>query len=358
MEKQIRVKLIFLLICTLFISCFGISCFAKGSAPNIDDALELVPKEYKEHFENGIDLSDFINGILQSSAGICTKTFSSIIVICLVSMVLTSLSSGFIPIPARDIVTSCACALYVYPMIFSQINSISEMTDKLLSFMTGFSVFSVGIFTVCGYVATAAASSAWISIVTTASQWMISAVLFPTLKMHCALTLADSTVCASKLSSMRGLLKSLFLWTCLAITTTVTLIMNTQTAITKATDATSAHAIKLAATQAFPIVGSFVNESLQSLVGSAKAVAGAGSWISILVILMIIIVPLSKLLAMKIGISIARIGCDLMDASAIKGVLDGASSVLNFMLAGVGMSSSLFAICVISFFTHSMGVTL
>ena len=66
--------------------------------------------------------------------------------------------------------------------------------------------------------------------------------------------------------------------------------------------------------------------------------------------------PLTSLLGIKIGLSLAQFASELLDNNSIDHILSKANSLINFMIASVGLSASVFAICAASFISQSVSL--
>jgi len=180
----------------------------------------------------------------------------------------------------------------------------------------------------------------------------------PLLKVLCGISLADQTICRGKLTSFYNLCKNTYLWIGSIIITLISTVMSLQTSISKISDIASVQSIKFAATQAFPIVGGLVSESVRSVAGAANSAKTAGGGIILVLTAIIALFPLSSLLGIKIGLSLAQIGCDMLSCKEISDVITRSFSLINFMLALVGLMASVFAITSISFMLQSLNLTL
>jgi dolichol kinase len=90
--------------------------------------------------------------------------------------------------------------------------------------------------------------------------------------------------------------------------------------------------------------------------GTANAAKSAGGSIALVVIAIIALFPLTSLLGIKIGLSLAQFASELLDNNSIDHILSKANSLINFMIASVGLSASVFAICAASFISQSVSL--
>lgn len=319
---------------------------------------EELPDEIVKYVQKDFDIELILGDVLKNGLAFSIKTFGIVILLCLITVFVRTLcpdgkDSSYI----MSFISSYACAITVYLLIFSQIEVLTTYAQRLSDLMGGFLVFSNAVFLFCGYVTTAASSTAWLQIIMNLVKSGVNTYMVPLLKILCGVSLADQTICKGRLSSFVQLTKNTFLWGASIIITLLSTVMTVQTSISKVSDTAGVQSIKFAATQAFPIVGGFVTESIRSVAGAASSAKTAGGAIVLALIAVIALFPLSSLIGIKIGLSLAQIGCDMLGCKDVTEIISQAFSLINFMLAIVGILASVFAICAISFMTQSLSLT-
>ena len=346
-----------LIIIWLIIPVFTLS--AQEDEPSLDMIYDELPEDIRKYAENDFKISEIVFDILNNGIAFSIKTFSTVIIFVLISIYAQSLvaqnnENSYV----FNFLSTYACTLGIYSLIFTQIDTIFTYSQRLSELMGGFLVFSNSVLLFCGYITTAATSSAWLQLIMNLLRTSINSYLIPLLKILCGISLADQTICKGKLSSFYNLGKNTFLWAGSIVITIFSTVMTVQTSISKISDVAGVQSIKFAATQAFPIVGGLVSESIRTVAGAANSAKTAGGAIILVFTAIIALFPLSSLLGIKIGLSLAQIGCDILACKDISEVISRLFSLINFMLAVVGLLASIFAITSISFMLQSLNLTL
>lgn len=350
-------------IAILFLLTFGIvqlSCFSVYAKEEIsfDTIHESLPEDIIKYVENDFAIDHIFEDVLKNGLDFSIKTFGAVVLLCIITVLVRALCpDAKDKSPIMSFLTSYACAITVYSLVFSQIEVITVYAQRLSELMSGFLVFSNTVFMFCGHVTTAATSSAWLQLIMNLVKNGVKSYIIPLLKILCGISLADQTLCRGRLSSFFQLAKNTFLWVSSIIITILSTVMTVQTSMSKVSDTTSVQSIKFAATQAFPIVGGIVSESIRSVAGTANSAKNAGGAIVLVLIAIIALFPLSSLLGIKIGLSLAQIGCDMLGCKDLTEIIGKGFALINFMLAIVGLLASVFAISAISFMTQSLSIT-
>lgn len=351
MKKVFVLIIIFLCVCPTFAVC------ADEGEISLDTIYEGLPDEIVKYTQNDFDIELIIGDVLKNGISFSIKTFATVITLCLITVYLNSLcpntkGNSYI----LGFISTYGCAVTVYSLIYSQIATLTTYAQRLSELMGGFLIFSNSVFLFCGYVTTAATTTAWLQLIMNLVKSGVNSYLIVLLKLLCGISLADQTICKGRLSSFAALIKSTFLWVSSIIITIVSTVMTVQTSISKISDTASVQSIKFAATQAFPIVGGLVSESVRNVAGTANSAKTAGGAIVLVLIAIIALFPLSSLLGIKIGLYLAQTGCDFLGCKDITEIITKAFSLINFMLAVVGILASVFAISSISFMLQSISL--
>lgn len=349
----------FIILVAIFLSIFQFSIHAQDNEISLDKLTDNLPNEINKYVENEFDINTILSDIARTGISSSIKTFSSIIVLCIITVFIRSLSlentgKSYI----LRFIGVFICSSTIFTIIYSQIEMIDVYANRLSDLMSGFYLFSNGMFLYCGYVNSAATSSMWIQLIMNFGKLCVNRYMIPLLKILCGIALADTTICQGRLSSFSKTVKNTFLWVNSIIITLITTIMGLQTSMSKVSDVAGVQSIKFAATQAFPIVGGFVSESIRSVAGTANSAKNAGGTIVVALIAIIALLPLSSLLGIKLGLSLSKIGCDMLGCKEVCETIDQAFSLINFMLVCVGILASLFAITAISFMTQTLSVNI
>ncbi len=352
-------KLLFIFTVIIFIDIFQFTIIAQEGDLSFESISDDLPNEITKYVENNFNIEAIFKDVLKNGISFSLKAFASVTILCVITVYVTSLctddkSRSYI----LKFISTYACSVSIFTLIYSQIEVISVYAQRLSQLMSGFLVFSNAVFLFCGYVSTAAMSSAWLGLIMNLIKMGVSTYMIPLVKIMCGVSLADQTICQGRLSSFSQMAKNTFLWISSIIITLISTVMAVQTSMSKVSDVASVQSIKFAATQAFPIVGGLVSESIRSVAGTANSAKAAGGAIVLSLIVIIALFPLSSLLGIKIGLSMAKIGCDMLGCYEVTEAINKAFSLINFMLACVGILASAFAISAISFMTQSLNISL
>lgn len=351
-------RILKLLLILLAIHIFSFDVAADNNEISFDLIHKDLPGEIVKYVDAEYDIELIIKDVINNGLQFSIKTFGTVIMICIVTVLVKSLSPNSNKgAYTFNFISTYGCAIVVYSLIYSQIEIISTYAARLSELMSGFMIFSNSVFLFCGHVTTAATSCAWLQLIMTLVNNSVTTYMLPILKILCGSSLADVTLCNGRLSSFFQLIKNIFMWVCSTIITLITTAMTVQTSLSKVTDTAGVQSIKFAATQAFPIVGGLVSESVRSVAGAANSAKNAGGAIVLLLIAIIALFPLSSLIGIKIGLSFAQIGCDMLGCNEITVVINKSFSLINFMLAMVGLLASAFALSAISFMTQNLNIS-
>jgi len=251
-----KILFVILFLSVILIPTFHI--YAKEEL-SLDTIYEDLPDDIKKYAVDDFDISTVLGDVLKNGINFSLKTFGTVVIFCLISIYFKTLTmknneNSYV----ISFISTYACSVSIYSLIFSQIDVISVFAERLSQLMGGFLLFSNAVFMFCGYVTTAATSSAWLQLIMNLISSGVARYQIPLLKVLCGISLADQTICRGKLTSFYNLCKNTYLWIGSIIITLISTVMSLQTSISKISDIASVQSIKFAATQAFPIVGGLV----------------------------------------------------------------------------------------------------
>lgn len=333
--------------------------------PNYNKKLNLsteqiynqLPIEIKKYVDDDFKLEDLMKDVFNNGLSFIIRTFGIIIILCLITIFInTIVTRGRANSKVMSFISSSALSLTTFNLIFTEIDLISAYADRLSQLMGGFTFFSNSVYLFAGYVSTAATSTAWLQLIMNFIKDNVNTYLIPLLKILCGISLANTTICKERLGNLIKLIKNTFIWICTIIITLISTVMSVQTSVTKITDVAGVQTIKFAASQAFPIVGGLVSESVRNVAGAANSAKTAGGCIVLSLIAIIALFPLTSLLGIKIGLSLSLTVCDMINCNEVSEVVNSAISLLNFMLAVIGILASVFAISAVTFMLQNINV--
>lgn len=369
-----------LLLCTVW---SGVPTFAdeiggysqSESGLNFDygDLYESLPDEVRELMPEGAESSDNEQDIAKAFdadylAGLCSellrkgitaglKLFASLLGIIIVCAVLSRCAELFPSGKTQifDYAILLIAALEIYGSVYSLFELTKDYIEQINTYMTGISATLGGIFLLSANVSTAAVQSTWTGILITLTEKISYQLLFPLLEMSFALTLVASLCPDIDLKSVTGFIRKICTTLLVASMTLITILMSFQTSIASAADSLGLRSVKFAASNAIPLIGGLVSESMKTLAASLSLIKSTAGLIGTAGLLICTLVPLSMLFTCRYSLSLSGTVADLMQASSVKGLIDEAGKLVGFLIA-IMLVFAIFYLFTLSLLVHTANI--
>lgn len=346
------------------------SQFDTGIDYDYGDLFDSLPEEVRELLPDKVEEAENEQAIAEAFtadylAELCTdllrkgitaglKLFASLLGIIIVCAILSRCAELFPSGRARifDYAILLIAALEIYSSVYSLFELTQNYIAQINSYMTGLSAAFGGIFLLSANVTTAAVQSAWTGILITLTEKISYQLLFPLLEMSFALTLVSSLCPEIDLKSVTGFIRKICTTLLVAAMTLVTIIMSFQTSIASAADSLGLRSVKFAASNAIPLIGGLVSESMKTLATSLSLVKSTAGLIGVAGLLLCTLVPLSMLFTCRYTLSLSGTVADLMQAGSVKGLIEEAGKLVGFLIAII-LVFSIFYLFSLALLIHS-----
>lgn len=313
--------------------------------------LDDLPDEVKALLPEGLDdaadeqaiasqlsgeyLASLCADLLKEGIAAGLKLFASLLGLIIVCAILSRCAELFMSgkSPIFDYALLLISALEIYSSTYSLFELTRDYIGQINDYMTGISAAMGGILLLSANVSTAAVQSAWLGLLFTLTEKISYGLLFPLLQMSFALTLVSSLCPDIDLRSVTAFIRKLCTTLLVAAMTLITIFMSFQTSIASAADSLGLRSVKFAASNAIPLIGGLVSESMKTLATSLSLVKSTAGGIGMIGLLLCTLLPLSILFVCRYCLSLSETVADLLQASSIKPLIEEAGKLVGFLIA-------------------------
>lgn len=331
--------------------------------------LDSLPDEVKallpEGIENASDeqaiaqslsaeyLSALCGALLRDGMKAGLKLFASLLGLIVIAALLSRCSEFmFGKSQLFDYALLLIAALQIYASLYSLFEMTRDYIVQINDYMTAISAAMGGIFLLSANVSTAAVQSAWFGLLLTLTEKISYELLFPFLSMSFALTLVSSICPDIDLRSIASFIRQVCTTLLVAAMTLITIVMAFQTSIASAADSLGLRSVKFAASNAIPLIGGMVSESMKTLATSLTLVKSTAGLIGVIGLLLLLLMPLTMLFACRYSLSLSKTAADLLQANAIKPLIEEAGKLVGFLIA-IMLVFAIFYLFTLSLFIHT-----
>lgn len=332
--------------------------------------LDALPDKVKALLPNGIDEATDEQAITQAFdseylASLCTallkegitaglKLFATLLGLIIVCAILSRCAELFLNGKSQifDYALLLISALEIYLSVYSLFELTRDYIGQINDYMTGISAALGSIFLLSANVSTAAVQSAWLGLLLTVTEKLSYGLLFPLLQMSFAMTLVSSLCPDINLRSVTSFIRQICSTLLVASMTLITIFMAFQSSIASAADSLGLRSVKFAASNAIPLIGGLVSESMKTLATSLSLVKSTAGFIGVTGLLLCTLLPLSMLFTCRYSLSLSGTAADLLQASSIKPLIEEAGKLVGFLIAIV-LVFLIFYLFTLSLFIHT-----
>lgn len=282
------------------------------------------------------------------------KLFASLLGLILICAILSRCSELFLGGKSQyfDYAILLLSALEIYYSVYSLFELTRNYIGQINDYMTAIGAAMSGIFLLSANVGTAAVGSAWLSILLTVTEKISYELLFPLLQMSFALTLVSSICPDINLRSVTAFIRHICTTLLVASMTLITIFMSFQTSIASAADSLGLRSVKFAASNAIPIIGGLVSESMKTLSTSLSLVKSTAGLIGVVGLLLCSLLPLAMLFTCRYSLSLSGTVADLLQATSVKPLIEEAGKLVGFLIAII-LVFSIFYLFTLSLLIHT-----
>lgn len=361
------------LICLCLLSlpvCADEESDENGSGYDYGDLFEAMPDEVRELLPDLVEesrdeqslaekfsaeyLADLCANLLQKGMVSGLKLFAALLGLIVICALLSRCGELFFKQKSQlfDYALLLIAALELYSPLYSLFELTRDYIGQINDYMTAISAAMGGIFLLSANVSTAAVQSVWLGILLTVTEKISYGLLFPLLQMSFAITLVSSICPDIHLQSVSAFIRKVCTTLLVASMTLITVFMSFQTSIASASDSLGLRSVKFAASNAIPIIGGLVSESVKTLATSLTLVKSTAGLIGMVGILLCTLLPLSILFTCRYALSLSSTVADLLDAGTIKNLIDESGKLVGFLIAVI-LVFSIFCIFTLSLLIHT-----
>jgi len=234
----------------------------------------------------------------------------------------------------------CSLALYTIALgSFTLSMGIARETiDKMVTFFNSLVPVLTALIVGIGHVTSAAILSP-ITLATTAFfANIINQIVMPLIYVCTVLSILDHITQNFKVSHLAKLSRDVILAIIGLSLTVYTAVLNVQGVAANVSDGVALETAKFATGSFVPVVGKFLSDALEAVVGTSLLIKNAVSTIGVLLIALLCLFPLLKILSLVI---IYRIAAALVQPFGAKGIADTLQTIGNCLLLVFGAVTSM-----------------
>lgn len=338
-------KILFLTLFIIIITIFSTTAYAADDT--YGNIFNSIPDDVKDSFESSeyeIDsLEDIVSIVGQESitgivkiASSCIKLpfslMTSVLIICVIGTALELFIDRADIRKTADLIFSVIICVLIIGSLKDLILSVSDCVTSCGVFMYSFlPVFaSLLISSSTAFSSVAYTSSAYLF--TQFFMFLSKSVITPALIAYFALTLSSSVADNMFKDLLNGIKKGI-IWLLTLITTVFTAITSVQSVVTSAADSVAVRTGKYIFGTSIPVVGGYVSEVLNTVIGSVAIMRSSIGLFAIIVIIILFVPVIIKLAAWKIAVKLCVV--IVMGSGNGKGiaVIEAFDNVITILLS-------------------------
>ena len=361
-----KIRFIFFLIA--FILLFNITIFAKETESIINDTIkdelssfkDSLPSYVLDFLPEGLLEGDFsllmseelsekrffeyIIDYLFAGLGTVIKSFSSILVLILISSIFEMLSSHFQNGSLKVAFSACS-TLTVSLSVFNACVSICQHTtvyiNALCQAMHAFAPIMATIQIMTGNISSATVSNAAMVLFISVTEGFLVAFMLPLVKI-CMMLACVRSVGGLELSGITKVVKNTFTSVTIFSMSVFMFIFSIKNVLTQGADTLSIKTARFAISSFVPMVGASINEALRTLSSSLGFIKNACGVIAIIIVALIMLPILIYIFLNKVAFSLLASISKTIHLDNQCMVLDEADSLCTYMLTLVACTCTLF----------------
>lgn len=374
----------FIFFILLSLSFFSINTHASEIENEIISSIEndlsrfedALPDNVKEFFPNEIfhgDFSQLINGSINEKtfleltasyllSGIDTviKTFSSILLLIVISSIFSALSSSLNDSNIKTVFSLCSTlcmAVTVVGICNTLIGNATAHIKMLNNSMNAFLPIMVTLLTMSGNISSAVIANGSMLLFISIVDGFLLAFMLPIIKMCLAFGCANSLNDGLDLSGISRTVKSTFTSVTVFVMSIFLFVLSYKNTLSQSVDTISLKTARFAISSFVPLVGSSVNEALRTVSSSLSLIKNSCGIIAIIAIVVLMLPILINLFLNKLSFSILSSMAKAINSNKEAVLLDEADSICTFILTLVACSCVLFIFSLTIFIKTGVGIT-
>lgn len=320
-----------------------------------DDILEYLPAEIFDGFEeaqSGIDealdtegILGFFKGMLGDGLYMAGKTLLSLFSLILLSAFFSCFKDVF-KSEALSGVLGLASSLVIVSMLVKNadmhMNMIAGVIEAVGAIVKGFVPFMATLLAMGGSACAAAASHGGTLMVLGVVMAVVTECFYPIVGISMALSAASAFGSRLRISAISRAVRRCFGIFFGAVTSVFTFLISLKIGISAAQDSVAMRGAKMFASNAIPIVGGAVGESLRTLASGLSYIKTVGGTVGILLISVAVLPVIITVWIYRGGLVLLSGVAEMLGADREKAIVDGVVSVYGYVLAVTAIISAVF----------------
>lgn len=260
----------------------------------------------------------------------------SIVGISLLCSLLSSLTSGFLSNPTKQLigfVSYCAISVIVLTRTFSLVKNTGDVVGGVKEFMELVFPILLTIITVVGGVNSGAVFQPMMSILTTSITSFVVQIILPAVVAVIVFTMISSLSDGVKLSKLTGFFNSGIKYALTAVFSLFVTFLTAQGLTGGIIDTVSIKTAKFAVQSYVPIVGGYLSDGFDLMMASFVLIKNSLGIISLFALLIFIASPIVNVVVFSLGLKLASGIIEPLGDSKISKMLYDLSKNVNILLA-------------------------
>ncbi len=322
------------------------------------DKLECIPDDYN-FFEN---ISEILSGKIDADYSSVFKYIFSvffdeiysflpvvigIIAVSLFTGIISKIKSAYISEGLNDVL-SFVCVLSVLLLISSQFISVYKKTEKVISLISDFSqVISPILLTLMVASGGSVSATVYKPVVSVLSGSIIGIVYSFVLPLVCVMTVLSLISFFSdsvKLNKFTETIASVIKWVIGISVTVFGVFLSVQGIVSSVHDGISLRATKYAISNSVPIIGGFLRDGLDLVIGGSVLIKNAVGISSVFVLFYIVLLPVLNVIAFSLLLKLCAGFSECFDNIKVANLCSSISKSLSYFITCILMVGFLFFI--------------
>ncbi|MBR6514334.1 MAG: hypothetical protein IKT46_05810 [Clostridia bacterium] len=343
-----RIILVFLLL-----SMFALPATAYDDVSEYitEEMEELLPEDILEE-EGGISYSSLWQVLKQGMGDVLaiairniTSVFAVVILSAVFSVLSSSVGSKGIQKALSYLCVGCI-AMSVYSVLSSVWTDMTELLDKINTFMVSLTPVTTLLYSMGGNITAAAVNNTGMGIILTVFETICYHGITPMLRICFGFSLISALSGDINLAPIAKFVRRSYTTVIVFVMSSLICILSLQNMLTAPKDSLGIRTVKFAAANSIPIVGSALGEAAATVGVGISAIRGSLGVLAVLAIAIMVLPVIASMWVNKLSFSLMSSICAVFGLSKEEGLLSGAAELMNFALAITLSSSAMFIISI------------
>lgn len=317
MKQKIIIIIPIIILLTLFLN----TCFALEQVEEISKNMDLnsmlnTLKEYTNEVDideifddllagNGVDYNSLLSGVLNSLFGEIQTSIKMVIYIAIVLVLLGIIKSLQLDKDGTiEKVVSVVGFLIVVTMLLKNYGDNLKLFKETISTLTKVvSVISpviLSILIATGEVVTSGVIGPVLLFLTGALGNIVNNIIVPLLTLSLVFNIITNCSKTVKLEKISSMCKSSAMWVVSVVFALFLGVLELESSVSTSVDGVTVKTTQAAVSNLVPVVGKFLSDSLEVVMGASELIGKSVGVIGIIVIIIVLVIPLIKILAIGV----------------------------------------------------------